>query len=108
MYPGDYDSTHISYLSDMNGIRNRYIARFDSVIAYVDTAAHYRTVVSSMPITNYSRSILEQDVNIKANKLSEIIYVNGKYKIFVSPLISVNNLAPLINKFFPSRKIFSP
>lgn len=85
-YPADYDSLHISYLSDINGIRNRFIARFDSVIAYVDTSAHYRTVVSSYPITNYKRSILEQDVNTKANKFSEIIYENGKYKLFVSAL----------------------
>ena len=87
MYPADYDSTHISYLSDLNGIRNRYIARFDSVIAFVDTSAHYRSVVSSYPISNYSRSILEQDVNIKANKFSEIIFENGKYKLFVAPII---------------------
>ncbi|MFL5765313.1 MAG: hypothetical protein ACJ77K_15320 [Bacteroidia bacterium] len=85
-YPSDYDSTHISYLSDLNGIRNRYVARFDSVIAYVDTAAHYRTVVSSYPITNYERSILEQDVNVKANKYSEILFRDGKYKLFVGPL----------------------
>ena len=85
-YPADYDSTHISYLSDINGIRNRFIARFDSVIAYVDTSAHYRTVVSSYPITNYKRSILEQDVNTKANKFAEIIFENGKYKLFVGSL----------------------
>jgi hypothetical protein len=85
-YPADYDSTHISYLSDINGIRNRFIARFDSVIAYVDTSAHYRTVVSSYPITNYKRSILEQDVNTKANKFSEIIFENGKYKLFIGSL----------------------
>ncbi|MGZ4049212.1 MAG: hypothetical protein ACXVNN_07610, partial [Bacteroidia bacterium] len=87
-YPADFDSTHISYLSDLNGIRNRYIARFDSVIAYVDTSAHYRTVVSSFPITNYSRSILEQDVNVKANKFSEIIFKDGKYKLLVEPLVT--------------------
>ena len=86
MYPADFDSTHISYLSDLNGIRNRYVARFDSVIAYVDTSAHYRTVVTTFPITNYSRSIIEQDVNVKANKYSEIIYEHGKYKMFVGPL----------------------
>jgi hypothetical protein len=87
-YPADFDSTHISYLSDLNGIRNRYVARFDSVIAYVDTSAHYRTVVTTYPITNYSRSILEQDVNVKANKFSEIIFVNGRYKLFVAPLVT--------------------
>ncbi len=88
IYPADYDSTHISYLSDLNGIRNRYIARFDSVIAYVDTSEHYRTVVSSYPISNYKRNIIEQDINVKANKFSEIIYENGKYKLFVAPLVS--------------------
>ena len=94
-YPSDYDSTHISYLSDLNGIRNRYIARFDSVIAYVDTAAHYRTVVTSFPITNYSRSILEQDVNVKANKYSEIIFHKGKYRLFVGTLVSSSSVKKL-------------
>lgn len=97
-YPADYDSTHISYLSDVNGIRNRYIARFDSVIAYVDTAAHYRTVVSSFPITNYSRSILEHDVNVKANKYSEIIFDKGKYRLFVGNLVSSANVKKMTLK----------
>jgi Tol biopolymer transport system component len=91
-FPADYDSTHISYLSDLNGIRNRYIARFDSALAYVDTAAHYRTVVTSSPITNYSRNILEQEVNVKANKITEIIYESGKYKMYVTPLVPVSEL----------------
>lgn len=91
-YPTDYDSIHISYLSDLNGVRNRYVARFDSVIAFIDTAAHYRTVVTSFPITNYSRSIVEQDANIKNSELSEIIFENGKYKMYVSPLIKAKDL----------------
>lgn len=94
-YPADYDSTHVSYLSDQNGVRNRFIARFDSVIAFVDTSTHYKTVVTSFPITNYSRNILEQDVNIKANKLSEIIFQNGKYKMYVYPLQSTKTLSPI-------------
>ena len=93
--PADYDDIHISYLSDVNGIRNRYIARFDSVIAYVDTAAHYRTLVTSRPITNYSRSILHQDVNVKANKYTEIIYEKGKYKMFVSPIVKAESIPPV-------------
>lgn len=95
MYPADYDSTHISYLSDLNGIRNRYVARFDSAIAYVDTAAHYKTVTTSFPVTNYSRSILQQDVNVKANKFTEVIFENGKYRIYVHPIISSSSLTPL-------------
>lgn len=94
-YPTDYDSTHISYLSDLNGVRNRYIARFDSVIAYIDTAAHYRTVVTSFPITNYSRSIVEQDINVKSSKFSEIIFEKGKYKMYVAPIVSTKDLKPV-------------
>jgi hypothetical protein len=85
-YPADYDATHISYLSDVNGIRNRYIARFDSVIAFVDTTTHFRTAVTSSPVTNYKMNILEQDVNIKANKYTEIIFDKGRYRMFVSPI----------------------
>lgn len=97
-YPADYDSTHISYLSDLNGIRNRYIAQFDSAIAFVDTAAHYKTVVTTYPVSNYSRSIIEQDVNPKANKFTEIIYEDGKYKMLVAPITNASSLAPLYLK----------
>jgi hypothetical protein len=95
MYPSDYDSTHISYLSDLNGIRNRYIAKFDSAIAYVDTAAHYKTVTTTFPVTNYSRSILSQDVNVKAQKFTEIIFENGKYRMYVAPIQKTTAMIPL-------------
>lgn len=107
-HPADYDSTHISYLSDMNGVRNRFVASFDSVIAYIDTITHYRTVVESAPITNYARNILEQDVNLKANMLSEIIYQGGKYKMFVSPIVKLDTILPvsLINTSYRDYKNF--
>ncbi len=91
-YPADYDSTHVAYLSDLNGIRNRFVAKFDSVIAFVDTTVHYRTVTSSFPITNYSRSIIEQDINTKAKQLTEIIFINNKYRIFSAPLVKADKL----------------
>lgn len=94
-YPADYDDEHISYLSDLNGIRNRYVARFDSTLAYVDTSAHYRTVVTSVPITNYSRNIIEQEVSVKANKFSEIIFEKGKYNMYVAPLVNFANIVPV-------------
>jgi Tol biopolymer transport system component len=93
-FPSDYDNEHITFLSDKNGIRNRYLARFDSVIAYVDTSAHYKTVASSFPITNYSRNIIEQDVNAKAKRFTEVIYENGKYKMFVQPLADAKSITP--------------
>ena len=87
-YPADYDSLHISYLSDQNGIKNRYLANFDSIISFIDTATHYRLVVTSFPVTNYSRNIIEQDVNVKANKYTEVIYSKGKYRMYANDLIN--------------------
>ncbi len=38
----EYEKNHISFLSDKNGIYNRYIGQFDSAISYIDTTTHYR------------------------------------------------------------------
>lgn len=86
VYAGDYDSLHYSYLSDKNGIRNRYVAHIDSVISFVDTSAHYRYIIKTFPISNYARNIVEQDVEAASGKYSEIMYFNGKYHLFVNDL----------------------
>lgn len=83
-FPADYDSTYISYLSEKNGTRNRYIAYFDSTISFVDTVAHYRFVSYSKPATNYSRNILEQDVSVKSGNIADVIFLNGKNKILIN------------------------
>ena len=84
-----YDSTHICYLGDDNGVRNRFIASFDSVISYVDTVSHYRYITVTQPLTNYPRNILEQDVNPKSGKISEVIYHDGKYYMYVEEIVMV-------------------
>lgn len=81
-YASDYDAGHISYLSGLNGIRNRYLAHFDSVISHVDTIEHYRDVITTFPITNYSRNIIEQDVNAKTKKYTEVLFYKGKYRMY--------------------------
>ena len=50
--PMQYDSTNIAYLSDENGIVNRYTAHLDSAIAYVDTVEHYRMIVDNFAQTD--------------------------------------------------------
>jgi hypothetical protein len=72
--PSDFSGDKFSFLSDANGI------------AFVDTAAHYRFFVSAKPVTNYSRNIIEQDVNLKANKYAEVIFSKGKYHMYVRPI----------------------
>lgn len=93
--PVELDSNHISYLADNNGIRNRYTASFDSTISFVDTSAHYRFVVNSAPVSNYSRNILEHDVNKRASKLAQILYKNGKYWMYIDNIKAVSAQVPI-------------
>ncbi len=71
-----------SYLSDRNGIVNRYIANHDSAISYIDTIIHYSYHTRSYPITNYRRNILEQDVNPETGQYAEIILHDNRYYIY--------------------------
>lgn len=81
-----YDDIRFAYLSDQNGIKNRYVGYFDSAIAYVDTVEHYRYFVRSMAITNYKFGILEQHIAPGANKLAEVVYHDGRYHIYTEDL----------------------
>jgi len=82
-YPHYLQEDVYTYMNDETGIVNRYIARYDSAIAFIDTTTHYRYFINKQILTNYNRNILEQDV--KQNKLitSEIVYANGGYKIMI-------------------------
>jgi hypothetical protein len=68
-----------AFLSDENGIYNRYMGRFDSTISFVDTTVHYRYFSETYPVTNYSRSILGHDIDPQSLSLSQIVFSNGKY-----------------------------
>jgi len=82
--PMQYDSTNITYLSDENGIINRYVARIDSALSFVDTVEHYRMIVDNYVVTDYPRNILYQDINHTHSRVSEIVFRNGKYHLYVN------------------------
>jgi len=84
--PMQYDKNFYSYLSDDNGIYNRYLARIDSTISFIDTTTHYRYYTTSFAATDYNRNILEQDIAVKAEKSGELFFHNGLYKIFINKL----------------------
>ena len=70
-------NNNLTYLSDANGITNRYAAYFDSSIAFVDTITHYRYFLVSRPISNYQHGVIEHAVN-SSGKVFELIEKNGK------------------------------
>jgi WD40 repeat protein len=81
--PLAYRPGYFTYLSDSNGIYNRFVARFDSTITYVDTATHYRYFTTSTAVSNLSRNIIQHDANGLAGKTGEIIYKNNSYHAYL-------------------------
>ncbi len=93
--PVALDMNNITYLSDANGIVNRYIAHPDSTIHFIDTTTHYRYFTTTYPVTNYAYSILQQDISPRNNKIAEIILVKNKYELYIHTINKENLLNPL-------------
>ena len=89
----------ILYLSDENGIYNRYFAQFDSAITKIDTIVHYAYFAKSAPITDNGFSIVEHDYNPKNKKIAEIQLMNGVKRIFVSTLNQIEKMQSLEKTF---------
>jgi Tol biopolymer transport system component len=71
----------ITYLGNNNGIFNKYYAKLDSSISYVDTITHYRYFINSRPLTNYDRNLLEHDMANSSDTYGEVTYDKGSYYI---------------------------
>ena len=67
------------YIGNQNGIFNRYTAKFDSSINFIDTIAHYRYYINSQPTTNYDRNIINHSVNNGTDPFGEVLFTNRKY-----------------------------
>ena len=80
--PMEYSDGYLTYLSNQNGIYNRFLARFDSAISFIDTTTHYRYFTTAFPVTNYNRSILQQDVSTMAGCPGDMVYINGNFKLY--------------------------
>ncbi len=81
----EIDAQSILFLSDENGINNRFVAKFDSAISKVDTIIHYAYYAKSSPITDCAYSILEQDYAQDRQEIAEIILHKGSQKMYRKP-----------------------
>lgn len=81
--PQEYDGNSLSYLSDESGVFNRYLAKLDSNIAYIDTSIHYSYFTRSQPLTQYPRSINKFDVDTTHGKIAQVIFANGSYRLTI-------------------------
>jgi len=80
--PAQYDSTNYAFLSEADGIRNRFLVRYDSTISHIDTTVHYRYFTVEERKTDLRRSILEQDINARHGRYSELQYRDGRYHFY--------------------------
>jgi hypothetical protein len=71
----------LTYLSNNNGIFNRYYAKLDSSISLIDTTTHFRYFINSHPLTNYDRNILVQDIPNGSDTDGEVIFDKGRYYV---------------------------
>jgi len=105
--PMEYEDGYFTFLSDHNGIYNRYLAKYDSTIAYIDTTTHYRYFTTSYPITNYSRSIISHDVNQEAFKYTEVVFKDQKYYMYVDELLPPSSITEtqVVNTAYAEKKL---
>lgn len=93
LYPSEIENGKYTWLSDNNGVFNRYLVTRDSAIASIDTSINYRYFSVSNPITNSARNIQRQGFAPQTEYFSQAIQQNGKYKMYA--LSKQNNLNPL-------------
>jgi hypothetical protein len=69
------------YIGDANGVMNRYTARYDSSISYIDTATHYSYFIKSQPVTNYDRNILDESSENVSDLYGEVVFSKARYNL---------------------------
>jgi len=79
--PIQYGSEHFAYLYDSNGIVNKYVVLFGRDQNNMDSAY-------SVPVTNYSTSIISHQYNPASNQVAEVLQVGNKFKVYWKPFVS--------------------
>ncbi len=82
VHPYQYDDKNYTYLSDQNGIYNRYIAYYDSTISFIDTSVHYRYFSVADKLTNYPSNPEFYKVNSKNKSYSFMMRSEGTFKFY--------------------------
>ncbi len=96
--PQDFSKDKLLLLSDKTGIKNRYIAQYDSSISSVDTAIHYRYFSMQKPVSNFQNNIIEHSFSKADNTANDLMLKDKRYRIFKHNL----NLNETFNQPFES------
>jgi len=102
--PRGIGKNSFAYIGNQNGMFNRYTAKFDSSISYVDTTTHYRYFINSTPVTNYDRNIIDQSLANGSDLFGEILFSNRRYTLRKGLLSESNPVPPGEMKISTFRK----
>jgi WD40 repeat protein len=81
--PHGYGSGAYTFLSNENGIINRFWGIYDSTISHIDTTVHYRYFTNSYALSNVSRDIEYYDYEPFNREYSMVTYECGKFKFYI-------------------------
>ena len=104
--PVEIEKNKFTYIGNQNGIFNRYTAKFDSSISFIDTIAHYRYYINSQPATNYDRNIINQSIVNGTDSYGEMLFNKRKY-VLRKGLMSESKPVPageMVNSKFRNEK----
>ncbi len=88
------EKNKLTYIGDQNGILNRYVARFDSTISYIDTTTHYRYFIKSHPVTNYDRNIITHSADPQSKDFGELLFDRRKYNLRKGIISEPDEISP--------------
>ena len=73
--PIQYGLENFAYLLDSNGINNKYVVLFARTAANQDSAY-------SVPVTNYTTSILAHQYNLATGNVADVVQQKDKYMVY--------------------------
>ncbi|MCX6282205.1 MAG: hypothetical protein NTU51_09615 [Bacteroidetes bacterium] len=108
--PNAYMGNYLTYLSNQNGVYNRFLARYDSSVSFIDTTTHYRYYTTAYPVTNYTRNILETDISGPGGRYGEVVFLDQNYRMYIRDLVKPKFLEPqtLAPAIFRTREAVKP
>ncbi len=80
--PLEIKENKYSSLTDETGIIERQVIEYDSTVAFIDTAIHYRFFTNDYLVTDYTSNVEDYNVNTKDKTIAEIIFQNSRYHIY--------------------------
>ncbi len=82
--PSKYEDGYLAFLSNPNGLQERFLIGIDSAIAFVDTTTHYAYSFTRYKATKFTRNIAAQAFSLDGERTVSLYFKNKRFRIFES------------------------